>query len=117
MPLDPTLVPALEKELEYAKHVAPGGQKTDPGRIAAIEAEIALHRSAAVVEPEATDASNDSTDYRTSDTAAEKRVAKARERAEAAKETARAQAPAETTDATDETEKPEDDPAPETASE
>lgn len=67
MPLDPTFVPALEKELEYAHQLKSGGQVTNPGRIAAIEAEIAAHSAAAPLEEEPTDESNKSTDYQSHD--------------------------------------------------
>lgn len=47
MPIDPTLVPALERELEQAKKTKGGGQPPRPERIAAIEAAIKLHKKAA----------------------------------------------------------------------
>jgi hypothetical protein len=38
--MNPEHLAALERELEYAKHVAPGGQKPRRDRIKVIEAEI-----------------------------------------------------------------------------
>lgn len=43
--IDITRIPALEEELRQARNVKPGGQEPDPGRIAAIEQEIAVHRA------------------------------------------------------------------------
>jgi hypothetical protein len=104
MPLDPTLVPALEQELAYARNLKPGGQPVDEGRIAAIEEQIRLNSNGAASEPEAGDASNDSTDYATTDDVHQKRAAKdAEKRAakDAAKENAMATRAAETAAATD----------------
>jgi hypothetical protein len=58
---------ALEQELIFAKQVAPGGQKTDPGRIAAIEAEIKAYSATKDKPVEKTDKSNESTDYESHD--------------------------------------------------
>lgn len=87
MPIDPSFVPALEEELWSAKRVKPGGQLPDPGRIAAIEAEIKRHKAGKKAEPEAGDKSNESTDYESHDADADK-VKAAREKA--AKRTERA---------------------------
>lgn len=81
MPIDPSRLPALRQELIYAKSVKPGGQEPDPGRVAAVEEQIALHeaaeRAAVPAEPETTDASNESTDYESHDSdAAEKKAAR-----------------------------------------
>lgn len=46
MPIDPTTLPALERELEYAKHTRPGGQPPSPGRIKAIEEQILQTKAA-----------------------------------------------------------------------
>ena len=68
MPVDPTLLPALELELEYAKHLKPGGQVSDPGRIKAIEDQIKLCKAATKpAEPEVENQSNVSTDYESHD--------------------------------------------------
>lgn len=109
MPLDPTLVPALEQELAYAKQLKPGGQPVNEGRIAAIEEQIRLHSSGAVSEPETGDASNESTDYESTDDVHERRAKKDAER-RAAKEKAVAERAPESADATEEAdEKPESD--------
>ena len=78
MPIDPNFLPALEQELEFARQVAPGGQKADPGRIAAIEEQIKLHKAAAKKQaPKEENASNVSTDYQSHDAdAGTKRAAK-----------------------------------------
>jgi len=80
MPLDPSFVPALEEELWAAERVKPGGQQPDPGRIAAIEAEIKKHKAAAERVEEAGDKSNESTDYESHDADADK-VKAARDKA------------------------------------
>lgn len=41
--MDDVYIAALETELAHAKHVAPGGQPSNPTRVAAIEDE--LHRA------------------------------------------------------------------------
>lgn len=46
MPIDPSLVPALEYELEQARGTKPGGQPPNEARIAAIEEAIRLHKNA-----------------------------------------------------------------------
>ncbi len=44
MPIDSSLVPALEEELAQAKQSKAGGQPPRPERVAAIEAAIRLHK-------------------------------------------------------------------------
>lgn len=90
MPIDPGLLPALERELEHAKQVKPGGQPPRKDRIAAIEEQIALHRAVLgtpeTAAPEKGDASNVPTDYESHDD--EAAVAKAEAATEAAAEEA-----------------------------
>lgn len=47
MPIDTTVIPALERELEMARHTRGGGQAPDPARIKAIEDQLRLTRAAA----------------------------------------------------------------------
>ena len=94
---DNPMLAALETELAYAKQLAPGGQKTDPGRVAAIEAQIKHYSGASTPEPEKTDASNESTDYESHDADAEK--VKAARKSHGKSETADAKPAPETADA------------------
>jgi hypothetical protein len=114
MPLDPTLVPALEQELAYAKQLKPGGQPVDEGRIAAIQEQIRLHSGGELPEAEASDASNQSTDYASTDNVHEARAAKDRAK-RGAKETAVATRPTDSADAQTADETPDADVALETA--
>lgn len=87
MPIDPTLLPALRKELEYAEHVAPGGQVTDPGRLAAIKTQIKLHEAAAKkADSPDENASNVPTDYESHDKDADEKQPERAERVAKAKD-------------------------------
>ena len=109
MPFDPNLITALETELEFAHNLKPGGQKVDPGRIAAIEEQIRLYKEAAkrgpgdlAARPARVDQSNMSTDYQSDEVGDHPKPVKETERQKAARRRAEAQEAdkVETADAT-----------------
>lgn len=112
MPIDKSLLPALRQELEYAKHLKPGGQPVDEGRVAAIEAQIKLHESAGdpIPSPDEENESNKPTDYSENEKSTKKspkadrakqaaKDAEDAKKADDAKETATGDEPVETADA------------------
>lgn len=95
MPIDPTRIPALEQELVYAKQVKAGGQLPDPGRVAAIEHELKIHRQVLEDQLAAQRPKKPPKEPKPNDTEskAKDRIAEAKAAAEAAKETTEAKAP------------------------